>query len=305
MSTSIQKKDTAPSKSTIDALNKIRNQYGIVAAEYSDIFSIPVSQKNSSDVYKTLGQMSMDLLGESYRSHSERLLSSTRSAAEIAKVSNWRKIESKGDTELRKIFAKAYTLINYSSFGVWANAQYSDNNTVTKVAGGVDNFPIYPADMRFMANGPKPSSGTAKDTPGVGYSRALTDIRKSFQDQAIYFDFLNAASYILFNDGVVVSGKKITGSYFIDTVLKSYTSDDYQRYLRAAKNSDSKEIRSAADYFYSMELSTVAFLSSQNTTRVNIDRQSSAISAIVSDVFNGKKFTTQINTLIQRCFLTF
>lgn len=286
-----------PTKDDINALNIIREQYGIVSTEYSNIFSVLVDLQDSFGNYKTLGQSATELIGNSYRVTDDRTWSSLHGPFPIP---TWRQIDDNGTTESRTLFAQAFTLVNYSTYGLLANAQYSDEVVTYGVGGGDANFAIYPVDMRYIANGPAP-----ENNPGDGYSRALVDLRSAHLQKSIHFDFLNAASYFLYENGLRISGEKVVASYVTDHVLKSLTSEDYQKYLRAVARNEKDEIKNAATYFFNQELTTVAFLSNKSVTEVSVERQSTAISSILSDVYHGvttyspdPHFDTQISPYI-------
>ena len=277
-----------PSAETTAALNKIREQHGIVSTDYSDVLSAFTNDKDVNGNYVTLTQHAIKMLAVSYMNNSEIRWSDTLTEEQISKNPLWRFTKNTGTRESRERFGKAYKLVDTGNYGLIANALYD-------IAGGADtggkNFPIYPADFQYMANGPSVSS-QKEDTPGSGFSIAIKEIQDSVKEESIYFDLLNAASYTLFTEGVQIAGKKVFGSYFTETVLPSLTSDDYQRYRRSASDpanfQGSEEIRQAVEYYYHKEIFTVAFLSGQTAARVNIERQAAVLSTLLADYLNNK-----------------
>lgn len=283
-----QQSANRPSAETTAALNKIREQHGIVSTDYSDVLSAFINDKDVNDNYVTLIQHAIKMLAVSYMNNSEIRWSDTLTEEQISKNPLWRFTKNTGTRESRERFGKAYKLVDAGTYGLIANALYE--KTGGGDAGG-KNFPIYPADFQYMANGPSVPS-QKEDTPGLGFSIAIKEIKDSFKEESIYFDLLNAASYTLFTEGVQIAGKTVFGSYFTETVLPSLTSDDYQRYRRSASDpatfQGSEEIRQAVEYYYHKEIFTVAFLSGQTVARVNIERQAAILSTFLADYLNNK-----------------
>lgn len=277
-------RSVVPSQASLATLNKLRAKHGVVSSSFSDVFAAPVNGAKAPAVYETIGQRALHIIGDSYRANSKLRWGSTLKEEQIYKIPNWRYVTDTGSVASRQKFAQAYQLIDACNFGRWGNAEFSDNTTISGRNGGTTNFPIYPADMRYMANGDKDLG-----LPGDGYDIALKNIRDALTDRSAYFDYLNAASYVLFNQGVVIDGKVVNGSYYMGTVIPSLMSDDYQAYLREVMETGSDDIKEAARFCYTAEINTIVLFNRVTATRVFIERQSANISSILSDVYHGKK----------------
>ncbi|MGJ8515398.1 hypothetical protein R84981_001683 [Carnimonas sp. R-84981] len=272
-----------PSQHAIDTLNEVRRRYGIFTTHYSDIFACTVDDGPSEGPSVSLGQRALNIIGHSYKSNNKLRWGSQLKEEQIYAIPNWRYINDSGSVASRTKFAKAYELVEACSYGLWGNAVYSTSGIFKGTKGGEDNFPIYPADVRYMANGP----AAAGDHPSAGYEHALGEIRSAFKDTSTYFDYLNAAAFTLVNKGVIVDGKKVSGNTFYKEVYKSFTYDNYQRYLKEVKDRQPNEIKRAAEYFYNVELMTLVFLSRKTASAITIERHSAQLSTLIKYAFLG------------------
>lgn len=277
---------TTPSSETADALNEIRTSHNVFSVDYSDIFALKTSHKDTYGSYMTLAEYGLDQLGKSYRHNPQISWGSGVDELDIYRIPNWRyTTDNEHSDQNRTTFGKAQQCVSTCNYGFWANAEYSTTKTFSGVSGG-DDFPIYPADMRYIANGTSQVNG--KDTPGAGYESAVLDLTTALQDQKLYFDYLNAMSYVVFIETLQTSGSTVQGLDLLNNIYPILTSDNYQRYLQQARSSESADIRSATEYFLRKELLTASFLWRKSVSEIDILLHSANISAIFSDAYNAK-----------------
>ncbi|MGJ8515396.1 hypothetical protein [Carnimonas bestiolae] len=273
-----------PSQQTIQALNDIRERHSVVSVGYSDVFSLVVDSHQPEEEGNTLAQSALKQVGESYQADSSKRWQHGLSSSAVDDVPNWRYDANNGSDELRARFAKAYNVVHVCSLGIWGNAEYSDHTSMTGQGGGGDAFPIFPADMLYIANGP----ASQNETPELGFQYALRDLKTTLRDETILTDYLNAANYTLFSKGVIVDGKSVDGEYYIYRVRENLMSSEYQRYMRDIRENASEEINRAADYFFNQENATLSFLTQESATSVEINRRVSLLLSTFSDVYYGE-----------------
>lgn len=279
------KRVVVPDPKTVAELNEFRHSHSVFRTDLSDIYSMIVNDGNES---MTLRQYAMNTMAEHYKANPNSLYSYSLvtqiTNTELPK--NWKSVAFVDvNRNSRAMFVKAHNLIHLCSTGMWANAQYSNKWAPWGTRGGNENFPIYPADIRHMANGPY----TGRDNPGFGYNQALRDIKQAMTQETISTDFHNAAALALFQHGLKVNGEIHQFSSLENIANVVLFVPQYQEYLRAVEEQGSKELRQAAAYFHNLEVSTVAFLANKSETQVRILSQAAALAARVSAVYQGQK----------------
>lgn len=262
-----------PSVEQTARLNDLRAQRDLFGTDISDIFAL--SGPDADD--QTVSQWAMLSIGAWYRKNDGSLWSTSNfpSRLEPYTRSAYRSGGSAQDLETVRKFAQAYRAVELAATGFMANAVYS-SDVIGTTEGGGEDFPVYPADVRYMLNG--------GGTPSSGHAAAGRQVRSLMQTEVMHTEYVNAVLTGL--DTPAVYRVRYTVGELLSKIDDGVSSIAYQQYLSdVAREGD--DLVAAARYWLTKELAFIAAINPSRAEKTSALLVPASIAAQLQAVLDG------------------